>query len=306
MSRAPAEPDYTITGVAISNQTILILCSFGFATLGIVLFLLILRKRPQHDKNNDDEQDERDNYGDYLDQADIATLNRAQRRARAKYKMKQARRDMAPAVAARGGDGNDNDNIPADDVVNDNNNAATVANRKERQRIARQMEKKERKIYSKEAKRWRDKNQVPSNSDMQIKKNKLNAVDDDDDDSASVSKFSVEDAFQQRLDKNDPLTDILFWKAIVKFLKNAAIPIDELKSRCEAAQSKAMTMREFIERVKRDGSVSIIDVADEFKISIEDVLTEVEQWYDLYSIHGAVDGGGGFMIIPKLSDEIST
>ena len=65
--------DYTITGVALSNETILILSSFGFATLGLVLFL-ILRNQPN---NQDDEAEysHRDNYGDVLDQADVATLN---------------------------------------------------------------------------------------------------------------------------------------------------------------------------------------------------------------------------------------
>jgi len=283
-----SNPDYTVTGVALSNETILILCSFGFASLGIVLFL-ILRNQPKQDE--DDEHNDRDHYGDELDQADVATLNRAQRRARAKYKMKQARRGMAPVVAARGGDGGDN-NMPAEGGVQDddvNDNVAAVADRKERQRIAKQMERNERKIYSMEAQRWRDKNQASSK-----KKKKLTYEEDND--VASESNFSVEDIFPQRLDKNDPLSDVLFWEYIVRGIKDATLSADELMSRCEAAQSKAMTMREFIKRVECYGSVSIIDLADEFEISTSDALIEIARWNDLYNINGMVDSCGNFVI----------
>ena len=284
-----SNPDYTVTGVALSNETILILCSFGFASLGIVLFL-ILRNQPNK-QDEDDEHNDRDHYGDELDQADVATLNRAQRRARAKYKMKQARRDMAPVVAARGGNGDDN-NMPAEGGVHDddvNDNVAAVADRKERQRIAKQMERNERKIYSMEAQRWRDKNQASSK-----KKKKLPSEDDND--VASESNFSVEDIFPQRLDKNDPLSDVLFWEYIVRGIKHATLSTDELMSRCEAAQSKAMTMREFIKRVECDGLVSIIDLADEFEISTPDALIEIARWNDLYNINGKVDSCGNFVI----------
>lgn len=283
-----SNPDYTVTGVALSNETILILCSFGFASLGIVLFL-ILRNQPKQD--DDDEHNDRDYYGDELDQADVATLNRAQRRARAKYKMKQARRDMAPVVAARGGNGDDN-NMPAEGGVHDddvNDNVAAVADRKERQRIAKQMERNERKIYSMEAQRWRDKNQASSK-----KKKKLTSEDDND--VAGERNFSAEDIFPQRLDKNDPLSDVLFWEYIVRGIKDATLSTDELISRCEAAQSKAMTMREFIKRVECDGSVSIIDLADEFEISTPDALIEIARWNDLYNINGMIDSCGNFVI----------
>lgn len=284
-----SNPDYTITGVALSNETILILCSFGFATLGIVLFL-ILRNQPKQD--DEEEHTDRDNYGDVLDQADVATLNRAQRRARAKYKMKQARRDMAPAVVARGGEGDEN-NMPAEEgaQADVNDNVAAIADRKERQRIAKQMERSERKIYSMEAQKWRDQNQTSSK-----KKKKMTSEDDH---VASETSFSIEDVFPKRLDKNDPQSDILFWESIVKCMQDNDYSKDEIVSRCEAAKSKTMTIREFIRRVEHDGSVSIIDLADVFEISIADALIEIAQWNDLYNICGMVDSRGNFVIEPS-------
>ena len=294
-----SNPDYTITGVALSNETILILCSFGFATLGIVLFL-ILRNQPQH-HNDEDENTDRDNYGDVLGQADVATLNRAQRRARAKYKMKQARRDMAPAVAARGGEGDDNIiNMPAEERVPEdvvNNDFAGVADRKERQRIAKQMERNERKIYSMEAQKWRDRNQASSKK----KKKKLTSEDDN---VVSESNFSVGDVFPKRLDKHDPLSDYLFWESIVRGIQDKNFSTDELISQCETAQSKTMTIREFVKRVENSGgSVSVIDLADEFEISIPDAMTEIARWNDLYNICGMVNSCGNFVILPSIATQ---
>ena len=284
--------------VALSNETILILCSVGFATLGIALFL-ILRNQPQHD-------DDDDSYGDVLEQRpDVATLNRAQRRARAKYKMKQARRDMAPLlVAARGGEGGGDNNMPADEglVLPDVNDNFAV-NRKERQRIAKQMERNERKIYAAEAQRWRDKNQASSKSDILSKKKKKFTSVDDNVDGESVSKeVSVETLFPRRLDNNDPLSDILFWETIVRSIKDTAVSTDELISRCLTAKSKSVTFREFIERVECGGSISIIDLADEFEISIPDALIEIALWNEVYNICGIVDSGY-FAIIPLLRNE---
>ncbi|KAL7459504.1 hypothetical protein ACHAWC_011302 [Mediolabrus comicus] len=293
---------YTITGVALSNETILILCTFGFATLGITLFL-ILRNQPKYDEEDERlDRHRRDNYGDELDKADAATLNRAQRRARAKYKMKQARRDMAPVVqvAARAGDDDNNDNnIAADEgrlddddvVVVDNNIAEGNPNRRERQRLAKQMERKERKMYSLEAQRWREKNSV-EDTKSKTKKN------DDGDRTSTQNVCMVEDIFPQRLDNNDPLSDIIFWEAIISSIKSRqhddTQSSDELISQL---QSRTMTVREFIERVDFDGSVSIIDLADEWDISIPDALREIEQLKELYNISGVVDSSGNYSIL---------
>lgn len=291
---------YTITGVALSNETILILCTFGFATLGITLFL-ILGNQPNHDDEDERLDRHRDNYGDELDKADAATLNRAQRRARAKYKMKQARRDMVPVVqvAARAGDDDNDHNIAADggrldddDVVVDNNIAEGNPNRRERQRLAKQMERKERKMYSLEAQRWREKNSVAKKSDMKSKTKK----NDDGDMTSTQNVCTVEDLFPQRLDNNDPLSDIIFWKSIISSIKSRQHDdtlSDELISQL---QSRTMTIREFIERVEFDGSVSIIDLADEWDISISDALREIEQLKELYNISGVVDSSGNYSI----------
>lgn len=295
-----------ITGVAISNESILILCTFGFATLGITLFL-ILRHQPQQHEDESNTLRQRDNYGDVLDQADVATLNRAQRRARAKYKMKQVRRDMAPVVqmAARGGEDDDinihaDEGILPDDVKDNLVVAEGNPNRRERQRLAKEMERNERKSYSLEAQRWREKNATNTQSDLKSQTKKNLSFKDDDDDVFSTNSIHIEEIFPQRLDIDDPLSDVIFWDAITREIKSRRegddpVSMDELISQCEAAQSRTMTIREFLERLEVDGSVSIIDLADEHGISIADALVEIERWNDAYNKCGIVDSCGRYV-----------
>ena len=111
----------SISGIAISNKSILILSTIGFGILGLVLFYILRRLTDQ--PTDQDDNEERD-YGEILNDSDVATLNRAQRRARAKYRMKNARRVAQPVqVNNNGEDGEEDDNENQDNVpqVNINN-----------------------------------------------------------------------------------------------------------------------------------------------------------------------------------------
>ena len=70
----------SISGIAISNKSILILSTIGFGILGLVLFYILRRLT---DQPTDQEDNEERDYGEILNDSDVATLNRAQRRARA-------------------------------------------------------------------------------------------------------------------------------------------------------------------------------------------------------------------------------
>ena len=95
------ERDIISSGVAFSNQTLLLVSTIGFASLGLVLFLILRRLSTNvDDKNDHGHQENRDAYDEMLDHSNVATLNRAQRRARAKFRMKKARRVVAPVLPA--------------------------------------------------------------------------------------------------------------------------------------------------------------------------------------------------------------
>ena len=110
----------SISGIAISNKSILILSTIGFGILGLVLYCILRRLTDQ--PTNQDDNEERD-YGEILNDSDVATLNRAQRRARAKYRMKNARRVAQPVQVNDVEDGVDrDDNQNQDNIQQVNNN----------------------------------------------------------------------------------------------------------------------------------------------------------------------------------------
>lgn len=72
-----------IEGVAVSDNVLILVSTIGFASLGIVLYCLFLRTPLGEGRGDDDDDD--DNYAQRLVRSDVTSLNRAQRKARAKH-----------------------------------------------------------------------------------------------------------------------------------------------------------------------------------------------------------------------------
>ena len=83
-SRQEDTPSYhkDIDGVAVSDNVLILVSTIGFASLGIVLYCLFLRT-PSGGGGGDDDDD--DIYARRLARSDVTSLNRAQRKARAKH-----------------------------------------------------------------------------------------------------------------------------------------------------------------------------------------------------------------------------
>ena len=270
----------SISGIAISNKSILILSTIGFGILGLVLFYILRRLTDQ--QTNQDDNEERD-YGEILNDSDVATLNRAQRRARAKYRMKNARRVAQPVqVNNNGEDGEEDENHNQDNVPQVNNNLS----RKERQRVAKKKEREERKVSAEEARKWREKNQSkPAKKTI------------DKDIMPEESKvLAVEDVFPQRANVNDVLSEYMFREYIVKNIKQMDIS-NEDKMISVANQIPKMTIHEFIERLKQNGSISISSLADEFNITEQECLDQLEVINKQHGIIGVVDSKGCFVYV---------
>ena len=119
-------------GVGFSDEALLAASILGFGMLTIIMYTIIVRRlqtREEFETRGNDEMD----YDAKLDHADIATLNRAQRRARAKNVMKRQRRigGDEPGV-----DQNEN-NVPGE---------MRRLSRKERDKAAKATERQERKL----------------------------------------------------------------------------------------------------------------------------------------------------------------
>ena len=274
----------SISGIAISNKSILILSTIGFGILGLVLYCILRRLTDQ--PTNQDDNEERD-YGEILNDSDVATLNRAQRRARAKYRMKNARRVAQPVqVNNNGEDGEEDDNENQDNVpqVNINN-----LSRKERQRAAKKKEREERKVSAEEARKWREKNQSKS-----IKKSIDKNIKPDE--SKEVKALSVEDVFPQRANVNDALSEYIFRESIVKNIKQMDVSNDD-EMISIANQIPKMTIHEFVERLKQNGSIAISSLADEFDITEQECLDQLECINKQHGIIGIVDSNGCFVYV---------
>lgn len=162
-----------VTG-GLSNTIIMTTSFVGFITLFAAIAIIFLRS-PANAPDNDGEDGHANNghqrtYGDELEEADVSTLNRAQRRALAKHRMKKMRRiepivhDNAVDGAANEegnhrllGDGNignaNGDVHDGNDDTNINNNNFNQASRKERHKAAKAKERDERKQYEEERKK---------------------------------------------------------------------------------------------------------------------------------------------------------
>ena len=83
-SRQEDTPSYhkDIDGVAVSDNVLILVSTIGFASLGIVLYCLFLRTPPGEGGGDDDDDDI---YARRLARSDVTSLNRAQRKARAKH-----------------------------------------------------------------------------------------------------------------------------------------------------------------------------------------------------------------------------
>jgi hypothetical protein len=165
--------------VGVSDAVLLFVSSIGFIMLAGTMYSIILTRLKSAKEIEQMEQDL--DYIQQLANADVTTLNRAQRRARARHIMKQQRRIApAPTVAAPGnpaaaaeiegdenGDDNDNRNNNAllairglqdndgeedDDNEEDDDDGQDQSlhrhlSRKERQKAAKAAEKEERRLF---------------------------------------------------------------------------------------------------------------------------------------------------------------
>jgi len=172
-----------ITG-GLSSKTIIAISISGFIILFTTLAIIVKasfrpdnRERDGALRNQQDNKNDTEEYERALEDADVSTLNRAQRRARAKHRMKKNRR-LAPHEQPQPANpppqpGQDNQNDeqqqiplpqilappPLAEYVEEGDNASSGgiikkrSSRKERQRAAKAEERRERLEYVEERKR---------------------------------------------------------------------------------------------------------------------------------------------------------
>eukprot|EP00546_Thalassionema_frauenfeldii_P009542 CAMPEP_0178909070 /NCGR_PEP_ID=MMETSP0786-20121207/8284_1 /TAXON_ID=186022 /ORGANISM="Thalassionema frauenfeldii, Strain CCMP 1798" /LENGTH=293 /DNA_ID=CAMNT_0020581063 /DNA_START=97 /DNA_END=978 /DNA_ORIENTATION=- len=131
-------------GIGFTDTALLVVSFGGFIMLGSLVYSIImlrLQSREEFEKKQEEELD----YDEQLAHADVTTLNRAQRRARAKHIMKQERRIAMPETANRA--------VLEDDLDNNQQQRRSNLTRKERQKVAKEKERMERKLFEEDRRR---------------------------------------------------------------------------------------------------------------------------------------------------------
>lgn len=129
--------------VGASDNVLLVVSGAGFVFLAITVYSIVLTKLKSREEIEEEEKDL--NYDERLAAADVSTLNRAQRRARARHIMKQQRR-IAPATNAGGENGEDNEEIHPHLPANETHHLS----RRERQKAAKAAEREARRLFEDE------------------------------------------------------------------------------------------------------------------------------------------------------------
>lgn len=193
--------------------------------MGIVLFG-ILRRRHHYRLRGGNA------YGELLDQSNVATLNRAQRKAKARLQVKRLHCTVAPV---QNNADEEQELVEGADLENEDGNldlAGANLSRRERRKAAKEMEREERKTYAEEARLWREKNHSTNSSSRRKCKNELlqNPISSSDVNDLSLEKM-IEEIFPQSLSEDDdPLSYVLFWGLIVNKIKQTANTYEEMVS----------------------------------------------------------------------------
>jgi DDRGK domain len=137
------DTDSGIGVVGLSDRILVGISIVGFTTLVYFLHSIVLARGGNVDGDDDDGLSENER----LVRADVTTLNRAQRRARAKAIMKDQRRAQQPPTPTNGEHANDRDENVNDNVAVVETNRIPRLTRKEREQHAKVAEKEERRRF---------------------------------------------------------------------------------------------------------------------------------------------------------------
>mmetsp|Transcript_77 Transcript_77/g.109 ORF Transcript_77/g.109 Transcript_77/m.109 type:complete len:327 (-) Transcript_77:41-1021(-) len=249
--------------VAFSNETLLLTSLLGFTLLFAALACLchLSPSQAKFDENNGGAGNDLggaddDEYNQLLQGADVSTLNRAQRKARARLIMKKNKRAAATVVdagAAAGGD-NDGDGDNGDDANRNliaadaaggngeddmNQSEGTRLSRKERQKAAKEEERLYRREYE-EIRKLKIKDEI----DRREAKDKL----------LKEKKEAMERERKELQEK-----ELRSWKYMFG----------------EGSSSQSVTVQDFIRELKVTQFLDLQETANRFQVSIEALISRL-------------------------------
>jgi len=267
-------------GVGFSDGALLIVSMLGFAMLAVSLYsiFLIRLKSAKYLEGNENEGEEID-YDERLDKADVSTLNRAQRRARAKNRMKKQRRITptgADAAAPPEGEihntiRNGRENQAIQDANEDADADANKLNmsRKERQKAAKSIEREERRLFEEKRR------------EIQQDSERRQLVEKKERERREVVNKEEERCLREREQQERKQVEHTEWKT---FIRNEE-------------REHEISVREFVSEVKSQKVVRVGDIAERYRVSPQQISARIKELQDSNRINGVLDEHGRFVYI---------
>ena len=284
----PDPPPQGETSVALSDKTLLAVSLAGFVVLATTVYILVIR--PSLTAEEIDEREGIHNYDDELDHADVRTLNRAQRRARARNRMKRNRR-VDPRTPGQlhqqhedldeGADDADGGAAVVQQQLLDGDEAAAAApdgidpsqqhlSRKERARLAKAKEREERKLFEKERQEQRRKAEAAAAVERREREKEREAL-------------AQEERRRREAEAHDrELAEHREW--VLMFL--------------ESRKNAEATVGEFICKARSKKIWPVKDISREYGVSSEEVEVRLRQLLADDRMFGVVSNGNFIFLEP--------
>ena len=253
--------------VSVSDTVLLIVSSIGFVMLAATIYSIIITrlKTAQEIEGESEEID----YDDKLVNADVSTLTRAQRRARARHIMKQQRRAAPAGVPAHGEENGLDDAANEGEQTRDNQ--YRPLSRKDRQKAAKAAEKEERRRFEVDRKRQQIANQEAAKRNRKAR-----------------DRIQAEQADEGRRIRQElkNAKELKFYDAWNTFLSS----VDG---------TKTMLVGEWIESLERNRVSYVDDLANEFHIPSSKVVDRIKELLKSDRVTGFFENDDRFIYVTQ-------
>jgi hypothetical protein len=283
-----------------ASDAVLLAVSFaGFCMLAWSMYSIVLAKLKTAEELRQEAEEREISYEERLAKADVSTLNRAQRRARAKHIMKQQRR-----LAGADGEMIDDplhqeqqlvapqqqqqqqhqqqqhdEHVPAFHGDSHHANTQHLLSRKERQKAAKQVELQERKLLEEDRRNEQKKAQEAAKARRKTKE--LHKT-------LQMERERKERREQQEADE---LANYRAWKIFLENEKSIRNNHDENGD--GQNQSNTITVQEWIGELKENRIVYLSDLADRFEVDESAVHDRIQELLDTSRLCGILEKDDG-------------
>jgi hypothetical protein len=261
----PKAPEFS---VGVSDVVLLVVSGIGFVMLAVTMYSIIITRLKSA---KEIEEEEELNYDEKLANADVSTLNRAQRRARARHIMKQQRRIIAPSTTAGENAHGENEEEDHDEPVQPANPLLRNLSRKERQKAAKAAEKEERALFEEDRRRQHLEAQEVAQREKK-ERERLMAERAEEDRRARQEQRQAEE-----------MAAYEHWKTFLASLDGTT----------------TLSVKEWVKELEKTRTVFFDNLANRFQIPREDVVSRIQELLASSRITGLIEPDGRFIYISK-------